>query len=89
MHVADAAAHGHSAWAWHVSVGVITTHCAEFMHVKPGKGAAVVRSKLKSLKRGTIQEKTFRAGEPLQKADINGRTCMLSYTEVRLKACKR
>lgn len=34
----------------------------DFQHVKPGKGAAFVRSKLRNLRTGAIQEKTFRAG---------------------------
>lgn len=42
----------------------------EFQHVKPGKGAAFVRSKLRSLRSGNIQEKTFRAGEKVAKAHI-------------------
>jgi elongation factor P len=40
------------------------------MHVKPGKGAAFVRTKLKSLKTGNTIEKTFRAGERLDDAVI-------------------
>ena len=35
----------------------------EFQHVKPGKGSAFVRSKLKNFRTGAVQEKTFRAGE--------------------------
>ncbi|PRO66704.1 elongation factor P [Alkalicoccus urumqiensis] len=42
----------------------------EFQHVKPGKGAAFVRSKLRSLRSGNIQEKTFRAGEKVGRAHI-------------------
>jgi elongation factor P len=40
----------------------------EFQHVKPGKGAAFVRSKLRNLRSGNIQERTFRAGEKVPKA---------------------
>ncbi len=40
----------------------------EFQHVKPGKGAAFVRSKLRNLRNGNIQEKTFRGGEKVNKA---------------------
>ena len=36
---------------------------AEFLHVKPGKGAAFVRTKLKNYITGNTMEKTFRAGE--------------------------
>src|SRR5438477_11552172 len=35
----------------------------EFQHVKPGKGGAFVRSKLRSLDSGAVVDKTFRAGE--------------------------
>ncbi len=42
----------------------------EFQHVKPGKGAAFVRSKLRNLRTGAIQDKTFRAGEKVAKAHI-------------------
>ncbi len=42
----------------------------EFQHVKPGKGAAFVRSKLKNLRTGTTTEKTFRAGEKINKAHL-------------------
>lgn len=39
---------------------------AEFLHVKPGKGAAFVRSKLKNYVTGNSVERTFRAGEQVQ-----------------------
>jgi elongation factor P len=42
----------------------------EFLHVKPGKGSAFVRSKLKNLSSGSTQEKTFRAGESVVSADV-------------------
>ncbi len=42
-----------------------------FQHVKPGKGGAFVRTKLRNLKEGTILEKTFRAGEKVGKPDIS------------------
>ncbi len=35
----------------------------EFLHVKPGKGAAFVRTKLKNVGTGQVVERTFRAGE--------------------------
>lgn len=43
----------------------------EFQHVKPGKGAAFVRSKLRNLRNGNIQDKTFRAGEKVKRAHID------------------
>ncbi len=42
----------------------------EFQHVKPGKGAAFVRSRLRNMRSGTITEKTFRAGEKIPRAII-------------------
>ena len=45
----------------------------DFQHVKPGKGAAFVRSKLKNLRTGAVQEKTFRAGEKVAKAQIDNK----------------
>lgn len=51
----------------------------DFQHVKPGKGAAFVRSKLKNLRTGAVQEKTFRAGEKVEKAQINNRRMQYLY----------
>ncbi|MFJ7307033.1 elongation factor P [Peribacillus frigoritolerans] len=51
----------------------------EFQHVKPGKGAAFVRSKLRNLRTGSIQEKTFRAGEKVAKAHIENRKMQYLY----------
>jgi elongation factor P len=53
----------------------------EFQHVKPGKGAAFVRSKLKNLRTGNTNEKTFRAGEKLEKATIERREMQFSYND--------
>src|SRR5699024_4417017 len=51
----------------------------EFQHVKPGKGAAFVRSKLRNLRNGNIQEKTFRAGEKVNRAHIENKTMQYLY----------
>lgn len=51
----------------------------DFQHVKPGKGAAFVRSKLRNLRNGAIQEKTFRAGEKVAKAQIDNRRMQYLY----------
>ncbi|WP_226535132.1 elongation factor P [Fictibacillus halophilus] len=51
----------------------------EFQHVKPGKGAAFVRSKLRNLRTGGIQEKTFRGGEKVSKAHIENRKMQYLY----------
>ncbi|MFP4286629.1 MAG: elongation factor P [Candidatus Izemoplasmataceae bacterium] len=42
----------------------------EFLHVKPGKGSAFVRSKLRNLRTGAVIEKTWRAGEKVETAMI-------------------
>ncbi len=49
----------------------------DFQHVKPGKGSAFVKTKLKNLKAGTTQEITFNAGIKMEKADV--RKSQLSY----------
>src|SRR5690554_1066195 len=51
----------------------------EFQHVKPGKGAAFVRSKLRNLRNGNIQEKTFRAGEKVGRAHIENKNMQYLY----------
>jgi elongation factor P len=52
----------------------------EFQHVKPGKGAAFVRSKLRNLRNGNIQEKTFRAGEKVSRAHIEHKNMQYLYS---------
>lgn len=42
----------------------------EFQHVKPGKGGAFVRTKLRSLKTGNVVDRTFRSGDKLEEPDI-------------------
>lgn len=53
----------------------------EFQHVKPGKGAAFVRSKLRNLRNGNVTEKTFRAGEKVEKAMIENRKMQYLYAQ--------
>jgi elongation factor P len=52
----------------------------DFQHVKPGKGAAFVRSKLKNLRTGALQEKTFRAGEKVQPAHVETNQMQYLYS---------
>jgi elongation factor P len=47
----------------HIELDGQTWRIVEFQHVKPGKGGAFVRTKLKSLGSGSVVDKTFRAGE--------------------------
>ncbi|MCY9656990.1 elongation factor P [Paenibacillus chondroitinus] len=51
----------------------------DFQHVKPGKGAAFVRSKLKNLRNGNTVERTFRAGENVGRAHIDNREMQYLY----------
>ncbi|ARD46831.1 elongation factor P [Sporosarcina sp. P37] len=51
----------------------------DFQHVKPGKGAAFVRSKLRNLRSGNVNEKTFRAGEKVARAQIDNRKMQYLY----------
>lgn len=51
----------------------------EFQHVKPGKGAAFVRTKLKSLRTGAVIDRTFRAGEKVTQARIDHRQMQYLY----------
>lgn len=51
----------------------------EFQHVKPGKGAAFVRSKLRNLRNGSIAERTFRAGEKVNRAHVETRQMQYLY----------
>jgi elongation factor P len=52
----------------------------EFQHVKPGKGGAFVRTKLKNIKTGAALEKTFRAGEKLEEAHLERRQAQYLYS---------
>ena len=51
----------------------------DFQHVKPGKGAAFVRSKLKNLRNGNTVERTFRAGEDVGRAHVENRAMQYLY----------
>ena len=58
----------------------------DFQHVKPGKGAAFVRSKLRNLRNGNIQEKTFRGGEKVERAHIENRKMQYLYANADMHA---
>lgn len=51
----------------------------EFQHVKPGKGGAFVRTKLKNARSGGVIDKTFRAGEKMDQAVMDRRTMQYLY----------
>ncbi|MDX1977811.1 MAG: elongation factor P [Pseudanabaenaceae cyanobacterium bins.68] len=53
----------------------------EFLHVKPGKGSAFVRTKLKNTQTGSVLERTFRAGEMVPQATLEKSTMQHTYKE--------
>ena len=52
-----------------------------FQHVKPGKGGAFVRTKLKNLKKDNLLDKTFRAGEKVEQAFIEEKKMQFLYRQ--------
>ncbi|MGB3491721.1 MAG: elongation factor P [Elainellaceae cyanobacterium] len=53
----------------------------EFLHVKPGKGSAFVRTKLKNVQTGSTVDRTFRAGETVPQATIDKSVMQHTYRE--------
>ncbi|HXY27704.1 MAG TPA: elongation factor P [Acidimicrobiales bacterium] len=53
----------------------------EFQHVKPGKGGAFVRTKLKNVRSGAVIERTYRADEKLEQAIIEKRDMQFLYRD--------
>jgi elongation factor P len=53
----------------------------EFQHVKPGKGGAFVRTTLKNLRNGAVVDRTFRAGEKMERAIVDKREMQLLYRD--------
>lgn len=53
----------------------------EFQHVKPGKGGAFVRTKLRNVETGKVLDRTFRAGEDVPQAIIRKRELQLLYRQ--------
>ena len=52
-----------------------------FQHVKPGKGGAFVRTKLKNVLTGAVLERTFRSGEKVEEVRLEHRPVQYSYTD--------
>lgn len=63
----------------HIEVDGQIFKIAEFQHVKPGKGGAFVRSKLKRLDDGAVIDKTFRAGEKFRQVRTETRKMQYLY----------
>jgi elongation factor P len=62
-----------------LSDGLFTV--VEFQHVKPGKGGAFVRTKLKNLRTGAVLDKTFRADERVEQAIVEKREMQYLYND--------
>ena len=65
----------------HIDVDGVVFKILEFQHVKPGKGSAFVRTRLKNVKSGATVERTFRAGEKLERATVDNRDMQMLYND--------
>ena len=65
----------------HVEVDGTIFKIVEFQHVKPGKGGAFVRTKLKNMTSGAVVDKTFRAGEKVERVTTETRTMQFLYRD--------
>ena len=63
----------------HIEVDGSIYRIVEFQHVKPGKGGAFVRTKLRKIDDGSIQDKTFRAGEKFRPVRTESRKMQYLY----------
>src|SRR5205085_4247858 len=63
----------------HIELDGQTWRIVEFQHVKPGKGGAFVRTKLKSLDSGSVVERTFRAGEKFERVRTETKSMQYLY----------
>jgi elongation factor P len=65
----------------HIEVDGSVWRIVEFQHVKPGKGGAFVRTKLKGLDTGSVVDKTFRAGEKFARIHTEVKTVQFLYDD--------
>jgi elongation factor P len=63
----------------HIELDGQTWRIVEFQHVKPGKGGAFVRTKLKSLTSGSVVDRTFRAGEKFERVRTEQKSMQYLY----------
>jgi len=63
----------------HIEVDGAIYRILEFQHVKPGKGGAFVRTKLRRVNDGSVQDKTFRAGEKFRPVRTESRKMQYLY----------
>jgi elongation factor P len=65
----------------HIDVGGTVYRIVDFQHVKPGKGGAFVRTKLKALESGAVVDKTFRAGEKMPRVRTEVKNVTYLYND--------
>ena len=63
----------------HIEIDGSVFKILEFQHVKPGKGGAFVRTKLRKIDDGSVQDKTFRAGEKFRPVHTESRKMQYLY----------
>jgi elongation factor P len=63
----------------HIEIDGTIFRIVEFQHVKPGKGGAFVRTKLRKIEDGSVQDKTFRAGEKFRPVRTESRKMQYLY----------
>jgi elongation factor P len=63
----------------HIEIDGTIFRIIEFQHVKPGKGGAFVRTKLRKIEDGSVQDKTFRAGEKFRPVRTESRKMQYLY----------
>lgn len=63
----------------HIEVDGVVYRILDFQHVKPGKGGAFVRTKLRKVDDGSVQDKTFRAGEKFRSVRTESRRMQYLY----------
>ena len=65
----------------HLEVEGNLVQVVDFQHVKPGKGHAFVRSTLKNARTGAVVDKTFRAGEKVERVNVDRREMQYLYND--------
>src|ERR671918_2128661 len=63
----------------HIELDSVVWRIVEFQHVKPGKGGAFVRTRLKNLDSGSVVDKTFRAGEKFPRVHTETKNVQYLY----------
>ena len=65
----------------HIEIDGVVWRIVDFQHVKPGKGGAFVRTKLKALESGSVVDRTFRAGEKFARVHTEVKNLQFLYDD--------